>query len=93
MMTSLIAWEQMPRLSSLVVSSGDLMWKVLKYKTVAMSILFLGFYFIVVLKGFYSLNQTLSCGDVGRQKSRMQNLLKGVDKLSRGRRSTVFSYL
>lgn len=51
-MTSLIAREQMPRLSSLVVSYGDLMWQVLKYKTVAMTILFLGFYFIVVLMGF-----------------------------------------
>lgn len=83
----------MPRLSSLVVSSGDLMWKVLKYKTVAITILFLGSYFIAVLMGFYSHNQTLSCGDVGGHESRMQDLPKGVDKLSRGRRSTVFSYL
>lgn len=83
----------MPRLSSLVMSYGDLMWKVLKYKTVAMSILFLGFYFIMVLKGFYSHNQTLPCGDVGGHESRMQDLPKGVDKLSRGRRSNVFSYL
>lgn len=92
-MTSLIAWEQMPRLFSLVVCYGDLTWKVLKYKTIAMTILFLGFYSIVVLMGFYSHNQTLSCGDVGGHKSRMQDLPIGVDKLSRGRRATVISYL
>lgn len=80
-MTSLITWEQMPRLSSLLVSYGDLTWKVLKYKTVAMTILFLGFYLIVVLMGCYSHNQTLSCGDEGGHKSRMQNLPIGMDKL------------
>lgn len=92
-MTSLVAWEQMPRLSSLVVSYGDLTWKVLKYKTVAMTILFLGFYFIVVLMGCHSHNQTLSCGDVEGYKSRMQDLPIGMDKLSRDRRATIISYL
>lgn len=93
-MTSLMVWAHMP---SLLFYYDDFTWKVLKYKTVTMTIIschpFRGIPFHIGGHGYvHSHNWTLACGDVVGHTSRMQDLLISMDKLFGGGRSTVISY-